>query len=125
MSYFVLILSLLYCWLSGGSVLVLGRAYEKPKNFTGFKKSIFFREIRFLPLFLLSCPYENVNGTHQFCVDSRYVFFFISKRKCDKITLTLVALGGRNYIKPWEGQICPTIKNCSNVIENPIFQSLS
>ena len=34
MSDFVLILSLLYCWLSGRSVLVLSPAGEKPKNST-------------------------------------------------------------------------------------------
>ena len=34
MSDFVLILSLLYCWLSGGSALVLGRAGQKPENYT-------------------------------------------------------------------------------------------
>ena len=34
MSDFVLILSLLYCWLFGGSALVLGPAGEKPKNST-------------------------------------------------------------------------------------------
>ena len=34
MSDFVLISSLLYCWLSGGFALVLGPAGEKPKNST-------------------------------------------------------------------------------------------
>ena len=32
MSDFMLILSLLYCWLSGGSALVLRPAGEKPKK---------------------------------------------------------------------------------------------
>ena len=55
MSDFVLILSLLYCWLSGGSALVLGRASEKPKNYTvklGLLKVNFFRKIRFFATFL-------------------------------------------------------------------------
>ena len=41
------------------------------------------------------------------------------------ILLTLVALGCRNYIKPWGGgQICHTIEIFSNMVENPFFQSL-
>ena len=55
MSDFMLVLSLLYCWLFGGSALVFSRAGEKPKNYTvklGSKKVFFFIEKSdFLPFF--------------------------------------------------------------------------
>ena len=56
MSDFVLILSFLYCWLSGGSTLVLGPVGEKTKNSTvksGSKKvNFFYRKIELFPTFL-------------------------------------------------------------------------
>ena len=58
MSDFVLILSLLYCWLSGGSALVLGRAGEKTKELyrqVGFmENNIFLEKSDFLAFFLQS-----------------------------------------------------------------------
>ena len=40
------------------------------------------------------------------------------------ISLTLVALGFQNYVKPWGRQICLTIKKFENMVENNFFQSL-
>ena len=55
MSDLVLILYLLYCWLSGGSTLVFGPAGEKPKNSTvklGSKKfKIFQKNLIFFHFF--------------------------------------------------------------------------
>ena len=52
---FVVILFLLYCWLPGGSALVLGPAVEKPKKSTvklGSEKVKIFRNIGFFATFL-------------------------------------------------------------------------
>ena len=41
------------------------------------------------------------------------------------LPLTLVALGCKNYIKPWGGgKICHTLEFFSNMVETPFFQSL-
>ena len=87
MSDFVLILSLLYCWLSGGSALVLCPAGDKPKNSTvklGWWKFYFSRKTVIFATCATVMTMWKCYWTHKFSVDSRYEkkFFLMFKIKC-------------------------------------------
>ena len=78
MSDFVLILSLLFCWLFDDSAFVLGHASEKEKNNSGswfYGKLSFFDKSKFLPLLWKFFIDEKWYSSHRFSEDLGYEIF--------------------------------------------------
>ena len=93
---FVLILSLLYCWVLGGSDLVLGCEKKKKKI---IPSSWFHRKFNILKQTILNYFYgshgykKKIYLSQEFSVDLRYTIFFLLKEKVLKKSVVQGGVG--------------------------------